>query len=235
MPVPRPQADRAALSCPRGLKKELVDLGSFSTATIRRLDLAYTSVLEKLGILHGTIAALTELAGMSQGMNDSFAQNSQDLVRELQAQLDALGDFDDQQKRIHALEDRIRTGSATIQQLSGRLDAVRGRTEGWERADREWQERTRKRLKIMWTVMSVVVFLLALLLIAAQYAPEASEGAAGHLANDTLGKLGNSTDRAGERSWDAVQNETTRLQSMLDRTGGDAASADDRLRVFDEL
>ena len=50
----------------------MAELDSFSTTTTRRLDDTYYSVLEKLGTLQSTIAALKELAGLSAQMNDTF-------------------------------------------------------------------------------------------------------------------------------------------------------------------
>ncbi len=186
-------------------------------------------------MLQGALFALKELASIAQGMNGDFTAESQDLVREVQSHLDAFGEFSDQQQRIRSLQDRIGTGSMAIQGLSHRLDIVHERIDGWERADREWQERTRKRLKIIWTVMSVAVFFVILLFISAQYVPEGLEGATVRLANESISKFWNSSAGSHPGSWDPGQNETSRLQNMLNRTGSGAALEDDRLRAFDEL
>lgn len=140
-----------------GLKTSLSSLQSVSTATTRRLDDAYYSVLEKLGALQSTIVALKDLATLSQATNSSFETDSEELVTEVSAQLDGYqGQFEDQQRRIEALQTRIYAGRDKIGALSERVDAVKEQIETWEKADKEWQERTRRRLKAFWVLTSVV-------------------------------------------------------------------------------
>ncbi|KAK0734840.1 hypothetical protein B0T26DRAFT_608343, partial [Lasiosphaeria miniovina] len=181
-----------------GLKRSLAELESFSTAKTRSLDDTYYSVLEKLGTLQGTIAALKELAELSRQMNSSFSSEAEELVADVSSQLDGLGQFDDQQERIESLQGRIHVGRDKIRALSDRVDAVRERIENWERADREWQERTRKRLKAVWLVTSLVIFLMLLLLATAHYASESGKlddgsSAAVRMANDGLQTIRNVT------------------------------------------
>ena len=111
-----------------------MELSAFSTATTRRLDDAYYSVLEKLNMLQGTIIDLKELAGMSQELDENFKTESQELVDELEQQIDSFGHFEDQQKRILELQGRIHAGRGKVDALSRRVDVVRERIEGWERA-----------------------------------------------------------------------------------------------------
>ncbi|KAI8966033.1 hypothetical protein F5Y11DRAFT_311207 [Daldinia sp. FL1419] len=166
----REQKERVESSL-AGLRKSLVELGNFSTATTMRLDETYYSVLERLGILQSTLVSLKELTSMSQELDESFKAESQGLVDELEQQAGSFGHFDDQQRRIEELQGRIHAGRDTVETLSKRVDVVRERIEGWERADMEWQEKTRKRLKIIWIITSVVIFSLILILVVAQYAP----------------------------------------------------------------
>lgn len=123
-----------------------------------------------------------------------------ELVTEVNSQLDAFGQFEDHQKRIEQLQDRVYVGRDRIKSLSERVDLVRERIESWERADREWQERTRRRLKAFWVLTSGVIFLVLLIFVGSQFAPENSaatvEGAvmaANKLANDSLNTLKNVT------------------------------------------
>ncbi|KAK2020202.1 hypothetical protein LZ32DRAFT_547168, partial [Colletotrichum eremochloae] len=152
-----------------GLKNSLVELSGFSTATTRRLDETYYSVLEKKSMLQGTIAAIQELAAASRQLTGEFEEQAEEMARDVAAQLDQFGQFGEQETRIGSLQSRIETGRARIQGLSGRVDAVRRRIEGWENADREWQEKTRKRLRTMWIVMSVVFAVLIMLFVGAHY------------------------------------------------------------------
>lgn len=154
----------------RGLQKSLSELTTFSITTTRRLDDAYYAVLEKLSTLQSTVASIKELAGMSRETVSAFATESKGLVGEIGSQLDSFGQFDEQQKHIEGLQARIQTGRQKVQKLSERVDIVRERVEGWERADREWQERTRRRLKTLWIITSVVALVVVLIVVWAQYA-----------------------------------------------------------------
>lgn len=154
-------------------------------------------------MLQSTILALKEVAVASQDMTSHFTTEADELVTDVSSQLDAFGQFEDHQKRIEQLQDRVYVGRDRIKSLSERVDLVRERIESWERADREWQERTRRRLKAFWMVTSGVIFLVLMIFVGSQFAPESSastvatvEGAvmaANKLANDSLNTLKNAT------------------------------------------
>lgn len=220
-----------------GLKKCLVDLNEFSNATTRRLDETYYSVLEKLSVLQSTVVALKELAGVSQEMTNGFKKDAQELVSDTESQLGTFGQFNNQEQRIESLQDRVRQGRQKMQTLSERVDAVRERIEGWERADRAWQERTRKRLKIIWIITSVVFLLLILLFIGVQYSSESLETTTVRLADEALTKLRDGTEklRSGSLS-DALKSEHEKIWGAPNRTADGAdTELDGVLRIFDEL
>jgi len=148
----------------------LLDLGEFSTEASRRLDETYYSVLEKMSVLQTSIIGLKELAQRSRKIPDDFQRDTESLASDIRAQVDSFNRFEQQRTRIDLLQDRIEKGRAKIATLTERVDVVRGRVEGWERADKDWQERTRKRLKVVWTIMSVIFFAMLLLFVSAQYA-----------------------------------------------------------------
>lgn len=175
-------------------------------------------MLAKLNSLQSTISALKELAELSQQLNSDIDTEAEELVTEVSSQLDAFGQFEDQQKRIESLQSRIQTGRELIRALSERVDAVSKRIESWERADREWQEKTRRRLKAFWVVTSVVIFLVLSLLVGAQYAPENLEGTP--VATESLKTI------TGEIS-DALNNTAT--------TGTPSLLTAEMFRAFDEL
>lgn len=110
-------------------------------------------------------------------------------MTDINSQLDTFGQFEDQQTRVEALQSRIQAGRELIGSLSERVDAVSERIESWERADWEWQEKTRKRLKTFWVVTSVLVFLVLSLFIGSQYAPEGLEETTSRIASDGLNTL----------------------------------------------
>ncbi|KAI0482927.1 hypothetical protein GGR56DRAFT_214486 [Xylariaceae sp. FL0804] len=222
-----------------GLQKSLVDLSSYSDTTMRRLDDTYYSVLERLSALQSTIVAIKELAGMSQEVPAAFETESQGLVEEMEAQL-AQHDpaADDQQRRIAALQARIQTGRGRTRALGGRLDAVRDRVEGWERADRAWQEKTRRRLRVLWIITLAAASALLLLYFLSGgggAAPAAmmtttttttgDRGAEGHGAGHLV---------AGNHSRSAAAM-ADQVREALSRQRGDGLEEERVLGAFDEL
>ncbi|KAK7952096.1 uncharacterized protein PG986_007824 [Apiospora aurea] len=181
----RVERDRAA-SRTAGLKKSLTDLNTFSNDTMRRLDDTYYAVLEKLSTLQSTLVAMKELACMSQEMNEVFKKDSLELVTEVETQLDSFGQFDEQEERIEALKGRILTGRQKVQSLSERMDRVHRRVENWERADKDWQERTRKRLRIVWIITSIMLFVVIGAFFTAQYGPSVDVPALSDIVSDSI-------------------------------------------------
>lgn len=220
-----------------GFKKSLSELNTFSTMTTRHLDETYYSVLEKLTTLQNTIVALKDLAQASTTTNDGFIAESQAVITEAQAQLDAFGDFTEQQGRVQALQDRVHGGRERIAALSARVDMVRQRVEKWERADREWQERTRRRLKIMWGVLfGLGLVVLVLSWGARAYAPEIGD-AVGELQHEALAakkELENRAVAVGLGKSESKENGSIKLD--FGRGGrAEQSAGDEALRALDEL
>ncbi|KAK5663482.1 hypothetical protein OQA88_3912 [Cercophora sp. LCS_1] len=222
-----------AIARESGLKRSLVDLGEFSTSSTKRLDDTYYSVLEKLGTLQSTIIALKELSGKSYQMNRTFSTEAEELVTDVSSQLDAFGQFEDQQQRVEKLQDRIYAGRDKIKLLSKRVDVVRERIESWERADKEWQERTRRRLKAVWVVTSVFVFIILLIFLMAQYAHEGFEETTVRLANESLNTL---RDVTGSNLLWAEPAAGSSAVSVFPSSGTESGtSPKNTLKAFDEL
>ncbi|KAH6692325.1 hypothetical protein F5X68DRAFT_200672 [Plectosphaerella plurivora] len=153
-----------------GLQKSLGDLDTLSNTTTQRLDEMYYSVLEKTSMLQNTVAAMKELAGSAQEVKESFDRDAAEVVRDAEGQLGMLGQFEGHEQRIQAMQGRIQAGRTRLETLSARVDVVKTRVEGWERADLEWQERTRKRLKTVWVGILVIVAAIVLMAIGARLA-----------------------------------------------------------------
>lgn len=198
----------------------------------QRLDDTYYSVLEKLGVLQRTIEALKELAGMSQETSMQFERESDDIVRETTGQISSFGEFEEQERRIQALTARIHGGRDKVKALSERVDRVRERIEAWERADREWQERTRRRLRAIWVVTAILLTLLFILLVAVQYKPANAE-AASRRANAGRIMGGGHMGKDGGSGLNAAL--FGALGTSMNRSTEQARAFDERLRVFDEL
>lgn len=218
-----------------GLQRSLAELETFASVTTKQLDETYYSFLERLSALQSTIAALKELAQLSQQLNDTFSTETQELVTDISSQFDAFGQFEDQQKRIESLQSRIDTGRESIRALSGRVDTVRERIESWERADREWQEKTRKRLKAFWVVTSIVIFLVVLLFVGAQYAPESLEGTTTRIAADGLNTLKDVAAGKADKLWSTKVVEAQGIGRALNETESASTQSREVEELFDEL
>ncbi|KAH9909379.1 hypothetical protein F4778DRAFT_776531 [Xylariomycetidae sp. FL2044] len=224
-----------AIARTEDLKASLGDLNDFQTATMRHLDDTYYAILEKLSKLQNTVVSLKELAAMAQELNEAFKTESQGLVDEIEAQLQSFGQLDDQQQRIQDLQGRIHVGRKKVEALSKRVDVVRERIEGWERADREWQERTRKRIRIIWMVMLVLLFVPALVFFGAQYAGSAFDVTA-------ITELASENTHGGSRVDEAAKNQsrsaadiTDELRQALSQRKTVTHADDEVFRAFDEL
>ncbi|KAK5990384.1 hypothetical protein PT974_08652 [Cladobotryum mycophilum] len=154
------------------LRQSLIELNAFSTDTTRHLDETYYSVLEKMTSLQNTVNALKDLAETSRDIQVGFDRISQDLESDIKSQLNGMGQFKGQQNTIESLQGRIHKGRQRIEALAARVEVVRQRVEGWERADKAWQERTRKRLRITWTALSILVLVFLVLVVTVDYSPE---------------------------------------------------------------
>lgn len=176
---------------------------------------------------------------MAKETNDTFHADSRSLVTEVESQLDALGQFDEHQNRIQELQSRIATGRQKVQKLSERVDTVREQVESWEKADREWQGKTRRRLKIIWIITSILLFSILALFVSTQYVPATDVPvfsdmvpgpASGYKPTANASLLGVSAD--GSR---VSQNVGEELKAALSRTRAEDAADAHVLRAFDEL
>ncbi|KAI1756492.1 hypothetical protein F4782DRAFT_482762 [Xylaria castorea] len=232
--ITQEQKEKAA-AVTASLKKSLVELNAFSNATIARLDETYSSVLQRLGSLHSTIVAMKELATMSQGINERFTGESRALVGEIESQLSIYDQSTDQKKRIQDLQARIHAGRDKVGALSTRVDAVRERIEGWEKADKEWQERTRRRLKATWIIISLGVFVLMCLLVGTQYGPSSTDvNKPAELAHAIQEGKPPMESSSGNNSRSAAAM-TDEVREELTRRRGLGSTQQEALRVFDEL
>jgi hypothetical protein len=218
------------------LRSALLGLNTLSNNTTRRLDNTYYSVLEKLSVLQNTIASFKELANMTRKLNDDFKVESEEVVNDISTQLTQFSGFDDQQARIEALASQVQAGRYRIKILGSRVDIVQNRVACWELAEKEWKDKTRKRLRIMWTVIFVFLFILAGMMIFQNYTPVKTQGASPFRGMNTSGLLGKVPDMKG------LENETWTLKRMTEdkldelRNNSQAPLEEDpRLSIFDEL
>ncbi|KAI9766867.1 MAG: hypothetical protein M1835_007123 [Candelina submexicana] len=131
------------------LHSSLSALSSISTSTTRQLDELYYSILEKLTTLHTTISSLQDLTTLTTQLQNDFQTQSEELEFEVQGQIEGFASFDKQQVQIEDLEARVRKGREKVGTLTGRLERVRGRVEGWETREKEWQRRTSREFLLL--------------------------------------------------------------------------------------
>lgn len=179
---------------------------------------------------------MQELATMTRQLNDEFTQESEEVVTDVTAQVEAFEGFSEQETRISKLAERVQGGRERIKTLGERVDLVKNRVESWEAAEAGWKDQTRKRLRLMWIVMGVIGAVFVAVVLVQQYSPVKTAGpGTGTRALNKSGLLGRRPDLEGI----GVVNETREseqagrvLQALRDKeTTGD----DERLRLFDEL
>ncbi|KAH7398019.1 hypothetical protein BKA64DRAFT_673360 [Cadophora sp. MPI-SDFR-AT-0126] len=230
------------------LRNALNTLNTHSNSTTRRLDTTYYSVLEKLSTLQSTITSLKELAHLTRGLTEEFSTEAQEVVDDVTGQLDGFDGFREQEERLKALQERVGTGRARIKELGERVEVVRERVEGWEVAEGEWQDKTRRRLRVLWVGMSLVAGIIVVLM-AVQYTParelkvmgNSSEGVKGSNATGLLGVIPDIAGVREEGSEEWTLASTGMGEKVMEKLregerGRDGNGEEDpRLRVFDEL
>lgn len=216
------------------LSNALLELNSLSNNTTRRLDNTYYSVLEKLSVLQNTISSMQELATMTRQLNEEFTQESEEVVTDVTTQIKSFEGFTEQETRISKLAGRVQTGKERIKTLGERVEIVKGRVEGWESAEAVWKDKTRKRLRLMWTMMAVIGAVIVAVVLVQQYLPAKT------VVNEPGVRALNKSGLLGRRpDLEVVGNETKEsvhaarvLQALRDK---EKTGEDERLRVFDEL
>ncbi|KAF4123572.1 hypothetical protein GMORB2_6273 [Geosmithia morbida] len=232
------------------LKQALVQLHAYSTGTTRRLDETYYAVLEKTAAVQMTFSALKDLAGSSGDAARDFDKDAQDLEEDIRGQLRALDSFESQEGRIRSLQERISAGRSRMLSLVGRVDEIGDMVERWERADREWQIKMRRRLRAIWGLVLVVVLALTALVMSANN-DGGTDDSGNNLSPSSAAAA--ASDAADLPSHQLLRHEPlniTRLVPTLDKdappgqssTDGQGSlfrskpqATDDRLRQFDEL
>ncbi|KAH8593641.1 hypothetical protein B0O99DRAFT_653169 [Bisporella sp. PMI_857] len=219
------------------LHNTLSSLNTLSNDTTRRLDNTYYSVLEKLSTIQSTIASMKELATLTKQLNDDFVQESEEVIEEVETSLDGFEGFEKQQKRIGDLAARVKAGRNKIKVLVSRVEVVREKINTWEKMEVEWQESTRKRLRILWIVIAVTGLLITGVL-AFQYTPAKTQGPAvikGWNASLVGGALSDEENIVNE-TFNLRRHTEEALAKLKEPDKEEEVLTDEpRLRVFDEL
>lgn len=173
---------------------------------------------------------------MTRQLNDEFKIESEDVVTDINTQLGQFENFDEQQQRIEALASRVQAGRTRIKTLGSRVDIVQNRVTCWELAEKEWKDKTRKRLRIMWTVIFVFLFIIVGMMIFQNYTPAKTQGASPFKGMNTSGLLGKVPDMKGleNETWTLKRKTEDRLEELRNHSQ-EPLEEDPRLRLFDEL
>lgn len=147
---------------------------------------------------------------------------------------------------MQELAQRVQAGRAKIQGLGERVDTVKRRVEGWERAEGEWQEKTRRRLRVLWILMSVMVGVMVGL-VAFSYTPTVRTTAPAGLGtlkglnvSEFVGRIPG-LDEQGNLTWSLTgrkgkgEGVLKRLLHKRHQGDGQDEVEDERLRLLDEL
>lgn len=216
------------------LRQSLTELSNFSTETTRQLDQTHYALLEKTSSLQVMVKALKDLAQASCDLQEGFDMAARELETDVTEQLRNIGHFDSQQSTIETLQSRIHLGRQTADKLAERVDVVRKQIEGWERADRAWQEKTRKRLRLIWAALSVLVCIVGLLFMAFSYN---SRGAVAQVTSGARSAWRNTTPefKGQHQSVEQVLAANNRDDKPETTRAWETPLADEPLRIFDEL
>ncbi|PNP54376.1 hypothetical protein THARTR1_05583 [Trichoderma harzianum] len=216
------------------LRQSLTELSNFSTETTRQLDQTHYALLEKTSSLQVMVKALKDLAQASCDLQEGFDMAARELETDVTEQLRGIGHFESQQSTIETLQSRIHLGRQTADKLAERVDVVRKQIEGWERADRAWQEKTRKRLRLIWAALSVLVCIVGLLFMAFSYN---SRGAVAQADSGARGAWRNTTPefKGQHQSVEQVLAANNHDDKPQTTRAWETPLADEPLRIFDEL
>jgi hypothetical protein len=220
--------------------KSLEELNTLANTTAHHLDDTYYSVLEKMNALNATISSLKELAQLSRQMKEEFDQESFKIVKDVNAELDGLSNFEEHEKKIQQLETRIAAGRARAYALNLRVEGVKARVEQWEHAEKEWEQQIRKTLRIIWIVTACLIVLI-LGLLALQYTPLRTTGMGtgvlhGFNASNVTMNITELEDKFRDGSITAnLKRATVGALDSLREAVEENLEEDPRLRLFDEL
>lgn len=142
--------------------KSVEEIGMKST---RDLDNTYYSILEKVSVLQGTIAALQQLSNESRDLHTRFDKDASELERSSTDSLKAFTGFEGQERTVGGLVDRLKDSKTKTERLNERLELARSRVEAYEKREKEAYAKRRTRWRITWGTLGGVVVLIAALLV----------------------------------------------------------------------
>lgn len=112
------------------------------------------------------------------------------------------------------------------------MEVAKAKVETWEAAEEEWQEQTRKRLRILWGVIAVVILVFVGLLIF-EYAPASKVREVHESAKNVSSAIPQMETDISEMGANLRQSAEEALEIL--RGPAEELAEEPRLRAFDEL
>ncbi|RKF71383.1 hypothetical protein GcC1_101015 [Golovinomyces cichoracearum] len=216
------------------LRSAVVEINNSSNMISRRLDNTCYSILEKFSSLQSMIMSLKELSTTTRQCNVKFASDYRTLAHESHKQLDSLDSSKDQAKRLSKLMKRVDNSRQKFLCLGERVKIVRERVEKWETSEREWKNKTGKRLKILWSCSGGVMTLVLFIYVLSWWVSGRTDGKKLEYTQITP-TVGTTLFKTNSEGFCNPIDQTTVLDRMKDRYTIRNANSNERQRKTDEL
>lgn len=176
------------------------------------------------------MSSLQELVSEARKLNADFIQKSQSVTKEVEDQIDTLEDYASQAERLAHYQSRLSEAREKALALTDRADGIRSRAEAWSKGEAQWEEKTRRRIKLFWGLSAAVLLVLMGLLIF-QYTPTrqvAGPGGKNFSVPEVVAAVGGMNESRVKG-----KEEQRVLEELRGKDG--PLEEDPRLRIFDEL
>jgi len=142
------------------LRRALNGVEEVGMQSTRRLDDTYYAILEKATTLRSVVANLQQLSEEGRKMHRHFEEDAQELERMTSETLDGFGDFQQQEKAIGELVEKLKGSKTETDALNKRLENARNRVEAYEHRENEKQSNRRKQWHATWGALAGLLVLV---------------------------------------------------------------------------
>lgn len=152
------------------------------------------------------------------------------MTKEVEDQIDTLEDCAYQAAKLDRVQKRLSVAREEATALKSRAESIRSRAEAWSIGEAQWEEKTRRAIKLFWGLSAAILLLLVGLLIL-QYTPTRQvmgPGGKNFTVPEVVAVVGGLNEsRVRGKEEQRVLGELRSKDGPLEE--------DPRLRVFDEL
>jgi len=173
------------------LREALKDVEEVGMQSTRQLDDTYYAILEKASLLRSTVASLQHLAEENRKVHKQFEEDTQTLERETRETVDGFQDFDQQEKAINGLVEKLKNSKAETEKLNARLENARQRVAAFEQRENEVRSTRRKQWNATWgTLVGVLVLVVVVILLKNRWSGAWRMDEVGKTLTDVGGSVG---------------------------------------------